>query len=50
MLLEGTKAPNFIQRKKPIHLYIDLKGKSDFKEVETFFIDIRGNKLTNIKI
>lgn len=44
----GTRAPHFIQRKKIIHLYIDQKGKGQFKETETFYIDIRGNKLDNI--
>ena len=44
----GTTAPHFVQRKKPIYLYIDPKGKGQFKDVETFHIDIRGNVLDNI--
>lgn len=46
----GTKVQQFIQRRKPFLLYIDPKGKGDYKEPETFQIDVRGNILTNIRV
>ena len=46
----GNKAQNFIQRRRPFLLYIDVKGKRDYKESESFHLDVKGNKLHNIKI
>ncbi len=46
----GTRAQHNVQRRRPFHLYIDPRGKNDFKEQETFHIDIRGNILHHIRI
>lgn len=42
-------AQTFVQRRRPFHLYIDPTGKGNFKEPELFQIDVRGNKLAEIK-
>ena len=48
---KGNLAQTTTQRRKPFHLYIDPKGKGDYKEAPLIFhIDIKGNKLTNLKI
>lgn len=41
---------SFVQRRRPFHLFIDPKGKGDYKEQETFHVDVRGNQLTNLRI
>ncbi len=46
----GSRVQLHVQRRKPFHLYIDPRGKNDFKEEEIFHIDIRGNVLHNIRI
>ncbi len=48
----GNTSQVFTQRRKPFHLYIDPKGKGDFrdKDPEVFSLDVRGNKLDNIRI
>ncbi len=46
----GSRAQLNVQRRKPFHLYIDPRGKNDFKEEELFHLDIRGNVLSNIRI
>jgi hypothetical protein len=46
----GIQCQQYIQRRRPFNLYIDTKGKGDYKEPETFYIDIRGNKLYTIKM
>ncbi len=47
---KGNRAQTHIQRRKPFHLYIDTKGKGDYRDPEIFTIDIRGNVLKNIRI
>lgn len=47
---KGTKAQTLTQRRRPFHLYIDNKGKGDYKDPEVFLIDVRGNILENIRI
>ncbi|MCI0381965.1 MAG: DUF3604 domain-containing protein [Chlamydiae bacterium] len=47
---QGNRAQTVIQRRRPFHLYIDVKGKGDYKEPEIFMIDVRGNALYNIRI
>ncbi|MBM3193093.1 MAG: DUF3604 domain-containing protein [Chlamydiae bacterium] len=49
---QGTLSQSFTQRRKPFHLYVDTKGKGDFKDKdpEIFSLDVRGNKLNNIRI
>jgi hypothetical protein len=50
----GTKKGNgcqkVTQRRRPFHLYIDTKGKGDYKEFEIFALDVRGNTLKNLKV
>jgi hypothetical protein len=40
----------FVQRRRPFHLFIDPKGKGDYKDQETFHLDVRGNQLTQLRI
>jgi len=47
---KGNRAQTSIQRRRPFHLYIDLKGKGDYRDPEIFTIDVRGNVLKNIRI
>ncbi|MGR3912862.1 MAG: DUF3604 domain-containing protein [Candidatus Rhabdochlamydia sp.] len=47
---KGSRAQLNVQRRKPFHLFIDPRGKNDFKEEETFHLDIRGNILHHIRI
>jgi Protein of unknown function (DUF3604) len=46
----STRAQTFLQRRRPFFLYIDPKGKGDYKEPEIFVLDIRGGALENIRI
>ncbi|HSX38829.1 MAG TPA: DUF3604 domain-containing protein [Chlamydiales bacterium] len=46
----GSPCQKLVQRKRPFYLYIDPKGKGDFKEPETFFLDVKGNKLKTLRI
>lgn len=46
----GNRAQTGTQRKRPFHLYIDPKGKGDYKDMELFQLDIKGNRLHNIRI
>ncbi len=47
---KGNRAQTHIQRRRPFYLYIDPKGKGDYKEPEIFTLDVRGNVLKNIRI
>ena len=47
---KGNRAQKLIQRKRPFHLYVDTKGKGDYKDPETFQLDIRGNVLKQLRI
>ncbi|MBS0620448.1 MAG: DUF3604 domain-containing protein [Verrucomicrobia bacterium] len=47
---QGSRAQTPIQRRRPFHLYIDPKGKGDYRDPEIFTIDVRGNVLKNIRI
>lgn len=49
-LENGNRAQLNSQRRRSFHLLIDPKGKGDFKEQETFHLDIRGNVLKNIRV
>jgi hypothetical protein len=46
----GNRGQTSIQRRRPFHLYIDPKGKGDYRDPEIFTIDVRGNVLRNIRI
>jgi hypothetical protein len=48
--MRGNSAQRGVQRRRPFHLLIDPKGKGDYKESETFFLDVRGNLLKTIRI
>lgn len=47
---KGNRCQSLVQRRRPFHLFIDPKGKGDFREPEIFTMDVRGNKLQNIRI
>lgn len=46
----GTLCQKNVQRKRPFHLFIDPKGKGDYKESETFHLDVRGNLLKSLRV
>ncbi len=48
--MKGNAAQKGVQRRRPFHLFIDPKGKGDYKESETFFLDVRGNHLKTLRI
>jgi len=50
IFLGNSQAQTVTQRRRPFHLYIDPKGKGDYKDPEIFTIDVRGNVLKNIRI
>jgi len=47
---QGIRAQTTSQRRRPFLLYVDPTGKGNYPEPEMFTIDIRGNKLANIRI
>ncbi|NGX45928.1 MAG: hypothetical protein K940chlam2_01108 [Chlamydiae bacterium] len=47
---DGNTAQQITQRRRPFYLYVDPKGKGDYKEHEVFTLDVRGGPLENIKI
>lgn len=47
---KGSRAQLQVQRRRPFYLYIDPRGKNDFKEQEVFHIDVKGNMLRNIRV
>lgn len=46
----GIRAQTVSQRRRSFLLYIDTSGKGRFDEPEPFVMDVRGNKLANIRI
>ncbi len=46
----GSRPQTIVQRRRPFYLYIDPRGKNDFREQEVFHVDIKGNVLKNIRI
>jgi hypothetical protein len=50
MRKKGTRGQTSIQRRRPFYLYIDPKGKGDYRDPEVFSLDVRGNALKNIRI
>ncbi len=48
--IEGNNCQQFSKRRRNFHLYVDTKGKGDYKEPEIFSVDVKGNKLDNIRI
>lgn len=47
---KGNVCQKNIQRRRPFNLFIDPKGKGDFKDPETFYLDVRGNQLTSLRV
>lgn len=47
---KGNACQKGIQRKRPFYLYIDPKGKGDYKEPEIFYLDVKGNHLKALRI
>ncbi|MCH9612558.1 MAG: hypothetical protein S4CHLAM102_10490 [Chlamydiia bacterium] len=47
---KGNQAQWFIQRRRAFNLFVDPKGKGDYGEPEIFNIDVKGDKLENIRI
>ncbi len=47
---KGNRCQTSVQRRRPFYLYIDPKGKGDYREPEIFTIDVRGNLLKNMRI
>ena len=47
---KGSLCQKLVQRKRPFLLYIDPKGKGDYKDPETFYLDVRGNQLKTLRI
>ena len=46
----GTQAQTYAQRRRQFHLYVDTSGKGRFEEPEVFSMDVRGGKLSALKI
>ena len=46
----GNACQKFIQRRRAFYLYIDTKGKGDYKDKETFLLDVKGNALKKMRI
>lgn len=47
---KGNTCQKLVQRRRPFYLYIDPKGKGDYKEHEVFYLDVRGNQLKALRI
>jgi hypothetical protein len=50
VMIKDNAAQKGVQRRRPFHLFIDTKGKGDYKDSETFFLDVRGNQLKTLRI
>lgn len=50
-LKDGNQAQHVAQRKRPFHLFVDIKGKEEpQKSPEIFHLDVKGNVLHTIRI
>jgi hypothetical protein len=47
---KGNGCQKITQRRRSFQLWIDPKGKGEYKEPEVFALDVRGNLLHNLKI
>ncbi len=48
---KGNACQKTTQRRRPFHLYIDTKGKGEYKDQpEVFGMDVRGNVLQNLRV
>jgi hypothetical protein len=50
IIIKDNAAQKSVQRKRPFQFFIDPKGKGDYKESETFLLDVRGNELKTLRI
>lgn len=50
IVLASSVAQQYVQRRRPFYLYVDPKGKGDFKDPETFSLDVKGSSLHHIRI
>ncbi len=48
--LKNNLCQKIVQRRRVFALSIDPKGKGDYKEHEAFHLDVRGGKLTHLRI
>ncbi|HRD55646.1 MAG TPA: DUF3604 domain-containing protein, partial [Parachlamydiaceae bacterium] len=46
----GTRAQTNSQRRRSFNLYIDPTGKGRYDDAETFSMDVKGGKLSNIRV
>jgi hypothetical protein len=46
----GNLSQLTIQRRRPFYVHIDTSGKGKYTVSDTFYLDVRGNKLENIRI
>lgn len=46
----GNTAQTYTRRRRPFSLYIDPKGNGEYKDPETFYMDVRGNALHSIRV
>ncbi|MCB1107504.1 MAG: DUF3604 domain-containing protein [Chlamydiia bacterium] len=47
---KGNRAQFHTLRRRPFSLYIDPKGKGEYKESEVFHVDVKGSELHSIRI
>lgn len=47
---KGNRAQTNTLRRRPFYLFVDPKGKGEYKETEIFHLDVRGNDLHSIRI
>ena len=47
---KGNRCQTTVQRRRSFYLYIDTKGKGDYRDPEIFTLDVRGNLLKQIRI
>ncbi len=50
IVMKENASQKTVQRRRPFNLFIDPKGKGDYKESETFFLDVRGGPLKTLRI
>jgi len=46
----GNRSQCYSKRRRAFHLYVDPKGKGDYKDPEVFGVDVKGNELHVIRI
>ncbi|MCP5491787.1 MAG: DUF3604 domain-containing protein [Chlamydiales bacterium] len=46
----GSRAQQYVYRRRPFNLFIDTKGKGNYKEPEVFTLDVRGGPLHTLRV